>query len=104
MTVIEFRSRDIKINYFITGLIVSVVGCALWNIFLYNSVTTVRHNIDTAANTLEQAQVQNAELKNSLYSITDGTGQEAFLQSRGLVLDTNPQYSKTPLVVSRDAF
>ncbi len=104
MTVIEFRSRDVQVHYVIISLMIVVVGCATWSILLYNNVTTVRHNIENANNTLAQAQVQNAELKNSLYTITDGAGQEAFLQSRGLVLDKNPQYSKTPLVVSRDAF
>lgn len=104
MTVIEFKKRDFNNKIILTMLVLGIGAAFIGGIFLYNTVVALRHDIATKTENLEQAQVQNAELKNEMYRYLDDTNQELFLQSRGLVIEKNPHYasvSKASTVASQ---
>ena len=101
MTVIEFGKRELRINFAISLLVGLIVISMTWGIFLYNQLIGLRHDIAKGEQMLDNIQVRNAELKNSLYEILDGTSPESFLESNGLVVEKNPQYSKVSNSVSQ---
>jgi hypothetical protein len=104
MTVIEFGSKDVKINFAISALFVFLIVSVAWGVSLYQNIITVRHDIEQSTALAETIQVKNAELKNQLYQITDSVGQEAFLQDSGLVADPSPRYVQTSAAVSYMSF
>lgn len=92
MTVIEFKKREFTSNAIISCLIAFISVSFIGAVFLYTTVASLRQDIAKTDAELERAQVQNAELKNDLYSYLDANTQESFLQSRGLVTDKHPTY------------
>jgi hypothetical protein len=102
MTVIEFSRQSIRGNLVLILLIGGIVLSAVWSVFMYASLTTVRHDGKKNEELLVQAQVENAELKDQLYQITDNPQAEALLQERGYVLDKNPSYRKVAPLASRN--
>lgn len=101
MTVIEFKKRELKGNIAIAALLVLICASFVGGVLLYNKVAALRQDLATNQNQLAHAQVQNAEVKNSLYAFLDEANQESFLQSRGLVLEKHPQYALNPSVATR---
>ena len=95
MTVIEFKKREFTSNAIITCLITFISVAFIGAVFLYTTVAGLRQDIAKTDAELERAQVQNAELKNDLYSYLDTNTQESFLQSRGLIADKHPTYVQT---------
>ncbi len=67
---------------------------ALWGIFLSNQLVDIRHETKSARNDIQKAEVVNAELKNSFYSITDKNSLKAVLNTQTLILEQNPRYVK----------
>lgn len=68
---------------------------AVWGVFLYNQLVDFRHEIANTEKIFRQKEVENAELKNSLYSIIDRNNLESMVGNGVLVLDKNPEYLKT---------
>jgi cell division protein FtsL len=96
MTFIEFGKRNnITVPMIVT--VTAVFVCSvIAMVFVYQDTITLRHDIEQGQETLSALKVQNAELKNNFYSITDAVAHEAFLQERGLVLENNPHYVQIP--------
>ena len=75
-------------------MMVSVV-MAVWGIFIYNQLVSLRHEVKKQENNIQQAEVQNAELKNNLYSILNEKNIESLINQQSLILEKNPNYIKT---------
>ncbi len=102
MTIIQLNKNNHKKNFSISILMMVSIVVAVWGIFLYNQLVSLRHEVKKQENNIQQAEVQNAELKNNLYSILDEKKLESLINQQSLVSDKNPEYlTKKPLVVSR---
>ncbi len=100
MTVIQFGYRDLKINFGIATLVSMLVLSVVWSIFLYNRVTSLRHDVLSEQTALQQLQVKDAELKNRLYQMMDTALSDSFIQTSGLVVDKTPTYVSADIIHS----
>jgi hypothetical protein len=74
--------------------VISVIA-AVWGMFLYNQLVSLRHEVKKQETNLERAEVSNAELKNNLYGILNEKKFEPLINQQSLILDKNPEYVKT---------
>jgi len=95
MTIIQPNKNNFKIDFFISALMLIFIISVIWGVFLYNQAVDFRHEVDDIAKILKQSEVENAELKNVLYSIIDSKDSESLAVSESLVLEKNPEYIKT---------
>lgn len=72
-----------------------LVITAVWGVFLYNQLVSLRHETEKQNSDLRRAEVQNAELKNNLYSVIDERNLKSLINKQSLIFDKNPQYLKT---------
>jgi len=93
MTIIQPHKND-KSNFSISILMMCCVIMALWGIFLYNQTINLRHEVGTEKKNVQQAEVANAELKNTFYGITNIDNLKSASNAQSLVMDQNPQYVK----------
>lgn len=75
-------------------MMLAVVVFSVWAVFLYNQLVGFRHDIGRIEKLVGQKEVENAELKNSLYALIDSGQSEKLVNNGELVLERNPQYVK----------
>ncbi|MFA5052593.1 MAG: hypothetical protein WC565_00830 [Parcubacteria group bacterium] len=71
------------------GLLIGAItfcGC------IYSKIVSLKHEISSLKNSTETELTANAELKNTLFKITDPQALETIAEEKGLVLDKNPQW------------
>ncbi|MEK7168135.1 MAG: hypothetical protein AAB707_00280 [Patescibacteria group bacterium] len=95
MTIIQLNKNNHKKNFLISILMMVSVVMAVWGIFIYNQLVSLRHEVKKQENNIQQAEVQNAELKNNLYSILNEKNIESLINQQSLILEKNPNYIKT---------
>lgn len=95
------KGKEKTTSRWVNGLIIALVVCATFGVFLYNKMVGVKHDIENVRITLREAEVKNAELKNILHDMTKGDGTAAFLDSGILVTEKNPEYVKNQQLVAR---
>lgn len=93
MTYIEFRKREIHIHSAVVALVIMVLGMAGMNIYMYATVSGMRHEVSKMSMEISRAEVKGADLKNEMYQHLDEASQESFLESRGYVLERTPVYN-----------
>ena len=71
------------------GLFVLV---AVFYIYTYSEIVSVKHDIAKYESDLEIIRVQNAGLKNQFYAMTDSSKLEALAAEQGMVSEKNPQW------------
>lgn len=98
MTIIQPHKTNYKITFFISFCVISILGIAVWGIFLYNQSVNFRHELTNQEDTLRKVEVANAEFKDKLYNITDINS----LGSQPLILEKNPEYVKSKSLVASD--
>lgn len=94
MTFIQLNKNQNKINFLILILTFAAISSAVWGVFLYNQLVNFRHEIVNYEKIVSQAEVENAELKNTLYQIIDVKNLESAIGGRLLVIENKPQYVK----------
>lgn len=94
MTIIQPNKNKFKIEFFISVLMLIFIASAAWGVFLYNQTVNFRHETENIGKILKQSEVENAELKNVLYSMIDLKNSESLVISESLVLEKNPEYIK----------
>lgn len=99
MTIVTKKEKNPFIPLIISGLGVLLIVAAIGGVFFYNEVVNLRHEIEVSKEEVRSAEVRNAELKNDLYAVTARVESSAFLESRGYILDNNPEYVKTQQLV-----
>ena len=101
MTIIQLNKNNHNKNFLISILMMVSVVMAVWGIFIYNQLVSLRHEVKKQENNIQQAEVQNAELKNNLYSILNEKNIESLINQQSLILERNPNYIiKKPLATS----
>ncbi len=69
------------------------VSFTVWGVFIYNQLVSLRHEIKSQESAISKTEVENAELKNNLYSAVDKESLESLLNNtQPLILDKNPEY------------
>lgn len=91
MTYIQPNKHN-KINFLTYTLILIIVFSASGGIFLYNQSVDLNHNIINQEKLVRDAEVENAELKNSLYQLIESKNLETLANEKSLVVEKNPQY------------
>lgn len=94
MTIIQPGKTNYLSNFFISILVIVSVSALLWGMFLYNQLVDVRHEISKQKDNFQQAEVDNAELKNNLYTIIEAKNLKTLITSQSLIFDKNPEYVK----------
>lgn len=101
MTIIQLNKNNHKKNFLVSILMAVSVVAAVWGIFIYNQLVSLRHEVKKQENSIQQAEVQNAELKNNLYSILNEKNIKSLINQQSLILEKNPNYlTKKPLAAS----
>jgi hypothetical protein len=95
MTIIQPNRENKKTSLFALVLIGTAVLSVVWGVFIYNQLVDIRHEVERASNSVEKAEVSNAELRNNLYNIIDSGNLESLAKGKSLALDNNPQYVKS---------
>lgn len=94
MTVIQPNQNN-KMNFLISIFTISIVSASVWGIFLYNQTIDLRHNVAAQEKIMKQSEVDNAELKNSLYRTIDSQKLESLAQEKSFVLENKPEYVRS---------
>ncbi len=94
MTIIQPDKTSHLSSFLISILLIGSISAILWVVFLYNQLVDVRHEVKRQEENLQQAEVNNAELKNNLYSIIDAKNLKTSTDAQSLILDKNPEYIK----------
>ena len=91
MTVIQpNKNRSLIQLMFIFGAI--LVSIASLYVVLYSKTVSLKHDIQEVETELNTLKVQNAELKNSFYSVVDSRELDKLAQEKGLIYDKNPKW------------
>ncbi len=102
MTVIEVGRKDVRLHIMSLGLGILVVCSVIYSIVLYNHVISLRHDVSSIEETIREAQVRNADLKNALYEKIEQGSPTTYLSEHGYTLDSNPQYEKSAALSKAD--
>jgi len=100
MTIIEPNKNVLRINFVVPALILALIFGILLNIYLYNSIVSLRHVINESLTALENLEVSNADLKNDLYKTLEAKNLISLVGSFGLVKENKPDYLENPWVVA----
>ncbi len=102
MTIIQLNKNNHKMTFLISILMIVSIVSVLWGIFIYNQLVNIRHNRTNHEASIRQAEVTNAELKNNLYSIIDAKNLEPLINTQSLILDKDPEYTKSHTLVTAE--
>ena len=91
MTIIK-PHKNRNLAYFIAILFTLIIGGGVLYIFEYNGVADARFDVVALKRQVQDLEVKNADLKNSLFSYTDPQKLEAAATNFNLTLDKKPQY------------
>lgn len=92
MTIIQpNKHKDIK--RLVTSLGVFLVGSILVLVFVYLQTVDLEHDLAKSRTQLEDAKVENADLKNEYYNLIDADNLEALAKERGFIEDKNPKWA-----------
>ncbi len=69
----------------------TIVG-ALFSVYIYNQIVSLRYQFSNYEEQLNVARVANAESKDKLYKILSGQNSETFARTQGLIKDNKPVY------------
>lgn len=91
MSIIQPNKKK-NILTLIIGLGVLFVMFTVGNIMIYSRTVSITHDLTALKNNLGNLQVQNAELRTSLYTETDSDAMSKIIATGGFVEDRNPQW------------
>lgn len=89
---------------FILQVFILVVICGAFYIYEYNVVADNRYEIQSLQERIVEAEVANAEIKNTLYEIIDPAKLTTLADTYELVLERNPQYLNVNQWVSDSSY
>ena len=99
MTIIRPKKENYVVKYLIGVLLLALVIVAVSGVYLYNASVNIKHEINQYKVTLRDVEVKNAELKNNYYNLTNPQAADQLVQSKGLLVEKNPEYVKKELLV-----
>lgn len=92
MTVIQ-PNKDSGILKLIISLSALLVGVAALTIIVYSKTVGLRQDIANLTQSIQTEQVQNAELKDQLFAITDPSNLQKLAAKEGFIRVVNPQWA-----------
>ena len=92
MTVIQPNKSNKNIIYLFLGLGILVFLGVSAAVAIYSQTVNLKHDIIGLSSELEALKLNNAELKNDFYKLTDQKVLEAVAKERGLIQDKNPKW------------
>src|SRR3989344_8427707 len=93
MTIIRPNKHNRKMQNLLIGLFGFCVVALVWGgIVMYGMVVDFRHDLGVLQKDIQDAELQNVELKNSLYGIVDLDRLEERAKELGLIKERNPDY------------
>lgn len=96
MTIIspKNKNKSKKMSRIVTVLILVLLLAACWDIFSYNQIVNVRHNLSKAEVELQEVKSANVEIKEQFYYLTSVDNLIKVGEQMGLVDASSPLYVK----------
>ncbi len=97
MTIIQNNNLKSNNEYkiLVASLIAVLMVLSIGGIFVYNLKVNLSHEIASVKDSLRDAEIKNADLKNSVYGMLDQQKLQTLAANQGLVIDKDPEYVKT---------
>jgi cell division protein FtsL len=94
MTIIQPNKHKLNklSDILLVGVGIVVFGIAVLTVFSYSRVAGLKHNISLLESDIEKSRAVNADLKNSLFKMTDPQLLESIATEKGLIEDKNPKW------------
>lgn len=103
MTIIKPKEYSGYLSFL--AIVFSVVlALGIFYIFEYNSLVDIRFEIRSLKEKIAENQALNADLKHSLYKITEPEGFRELARQEGLVLEKNPKFLSSDKWLSDSAY
>lgn len=97
MTIIQPGNNKKGLTFTVMFLVI-ILGLFIGgDVFMYNAIVDLNHNINLAGDKINKMEVTNAELKNKMYGLLDPRLLENLATANGLVKDKGPQYFQVSL-------
>ncbi|MDO8585070.1 MAG: hypothetical protein Q7R85_03045 [bacterium] len=104
MTIIQPNRTNRLTNIVFAMSLLALLGVATWSIMLYNKTVNITHDISEKDQEYQALLAKNAELKNTLYTITDVKNLRRAAEALGFAPITRPEYveeDKAPVLAAR---
>ncbi len=92
MTIIQPNRTNRLTNIVCAMSLLALLVVAAWSIVLYNKTVNATHDISAKEAEYKALLVKNAELKNTLYTLTDAKNLRHIAEVSGLVPIIRPEY------------
>ena len=102
MTIINNQHNKKDFAFAIPTLLAMIVVLATSGIFIYNQNVNLNHEISKAKNTLQLAEVRNADLKTGLDSVAGQEKMKEVVGMDALIIEKNPEYVKAQLLAKEN--
>ncbi len=93
MTIIKPSKDKSNVVFIILALCALLIGGGVY-IYEYNSLVESRDTIERIEERVVLAEVENAEQKEAVYTLSDPTRLESFAKEHNLVLERKPEFLK----------
>lgn len=103
MTIKNPTKKKKYFGFFVKLFLVVAVGAGIW-IYQYNALADARYEVEELKNNIAELEVQNAELKNDLYKVTDPSHLQEVASAKGMVIDESPNYLELSQWVSDSSY
>lgn len=92
MTIIEPNKNKFRFNIFIAFIGGLLILEAVLSVFAYSQSVRFAYLLDGQKKSVEALRVQNADLKNRLYTILDFQNVDQLVEQLGLIKEKKPDY------------
>ncbi len=92
MTVIQpnkNNSGTFKTIFMMSFMVLGLLLAEIWN---YSQTVNLKHDTITLSSKIDALRLENAELKNRFYSLTDKSSFDSLAKQKGLIEDKNPKW------------
>ncbi|MEX1014701.1 MAG: hypothetical protein WDZ80_06080 [Candidatus Paceibacterota bacterium] len=104
MTIIKPKKNKSSMSLFVFLLFTVVIVGGLTYIHQYNSLADNKYDVEHLEEGIKQAELDNANLNNKYYELTDLSNLEPVAKDLQLVLDDSPSYLNVNQWVSDSSF
>lgn len=103
MTIKNPTKKKKYLGFFVKLFLLVAIGAGIW-IYQYNALADARYELKELENKIVELEVENAELKNDLYKITDPSHLQEVASVEGMVIEENPNYLELSQWVSDSSY
>ncbi len=92
MTYIKTNKNNFRLASPLLLLGLGILSAISLEVYIYSQTVNLKHDIITLSRNIESVRLENADLKNQFYSLTDKTNLEKVAARNGFVQDNNPKW------------